>query len=74
MAKAVRTQEPTHFLVRALPPQGFHRAGRFWPAEETRVAAQELSEAQIAALLAEPKLVVIAGVDSSSEPDGGADK
>lgn len=37
---------------------GFRRAGRAWPAAPTDVPVAELTKAQIAALKAEPRLVV----------------
>lgn len=43
-------------LVFCHRPQGIWRAGRFWPAEQTRVAAAELTQEQFAALDAEPLL------------------
>jgi len=45
--------------VRAVPPEGFRRAGRFWPGDvAVEVPVGELSAAQLAALLAEPLLAV----------------
>lgn len=51
------TDKPTHLAVRALR-DGFRRAGRAWSKEETTVPLAELDEAQVAALEAEPLLVV----------------
>lgn len=51
------TDKATHLAVRALR-DGFRRAGRAWSKEETTVPLAELDEAQVAALEAEPLLVV----------------
>jgi len=48
----------TRLLVRSRKA-GFRRAGRAWPVEETEVAASDLTEVQIAQLLAEPMLAVV---------------
>ncbi|MCL2346460.1 MAG: HI1506-related protein [Desulfobulbus sp.] len=49
------------YLVRALPASGFRRAGRWWPSGAgIEVAASALTEEQIAQLLAEPMLAVVA--------------
>ncbi|MCK2095631.1 hypothetical protein [Thauera aromatica] len=51
--------EVSHLHVRALPAQGFRRAGRFWPpGEGVTVFADDFSVEQIQALLSEPSLVV----------------
>lgn len=53
------TQSKTTILrVTARPPQGFRRAGRYWPPQASDVAAGEFTEAQRAALAAEPQLIV----------------
>jgi len=44
--------------VTARPPGGFRRCGRRWPAEATTVPAGRFTDDQIAALKAEPNLVV----------------
>lgn len=45
--------------VRALPEQGFRRAGRFWPpGEGVTIAADDFSAAQIEQLFGERQLVV----------------
>lgn len=49
--------ETTHLSVRALA-DGFRRAGRVWPADETVVPLADFDVGQIAALEAEPLLVV----------------
>lgn len=56
---------PFALRVRALPPQGFRRAGRHWPAQEVEVQCRLLTSDQIAALLNEPMLhvTVIDGAD-----------
>lgn len=51
------TDKATHLAVRALR-DGFRRAGRAWSKEETTVPLAEIDEAQVAALEAEPLLVV----------------
>jgi len=49
----------SHLHVRALPEQGFRRAGRFWPpGEGVTVFADDFSAEQIQALLSEPMLAV----------------
>lgn len=63
-------------LVASRRPDGFRRAGRSWPAETTRVALADLSEEQLAQLLAEPmldtRLVRPECTDDSVAPhDGG---
>ena len=40
--------------------RGLWRAGRFWPPEPTAVPADELTDEQLTALLAEPLLSVFA--------------
>lgn len=57
MATPKSTDKATHLAVRALR-DGFRRAGRAWSKEETTVPLAELDEAQVAALEAEPLLVV----------------
>lgn len=47
----------THLTVRALR-DGFRRAGRAWSKEETTVPLAEFDQEQVAALEAEPLLVV----------------
>ena len=54
---AKSNDKATHLAVRALR-DGFRRAGRAWSKEETTVPLAELDEAQVAALEAEPLLVV----------------
>lgn len=51
------SKEPVLYVT-ARPKRGFRRAGRHWPATETRVAAADLSPEQIKALQAEPQLLV----------------
>jgi len=63
-------------LVASRRPDGFRRAGRFWPAETTRVALEDLSGEQLAQLRAEPmldtRLVRPECTDDSVAPhDGG---
>lgn len=43
-------------LVASRRPDGFRRAGRSWPAETTSVALTDLTDAQLAQLIAEPML------------------
>lgn len=50
-------EKATHLTVRALK-DGFRRAGRAWPAEETTVPIEEFSKEQLAALESEPLLTV----------------
>jgi hypothetical protein len=47
----------SHLHVRALA-DGFRRAGRAWPAEGVKVAAEAFSVEQIAQLMSEPQLIV----------------
>lgn len=47
---------PTHLIVRARTDAGFRRAGRLWPAADTRLPLGELSRAQLEMLLGEPEL------------------
>lgn len=50
-------QPPGPFvLVASRLPQGFRRAGRFWPAAPTRVALTDMTDEQLAQLVAEPML------------------
>ncbi|MDR2186864.1 MAG: hypothetical protein LBE62_02295 [Azonexus sp.] len=59
---------PTRYHVRALPAKGFRRAGRWWPSGDgVEVAASMLTETQIAQLLAEPMLAVVAIVDTPTD-------
>lgn len=46
-------------LIVTARTDGFRRAGRAWSSEPTEVEVAALSEAQIAALLAEPELAVV---------------
>ena len=46
-------------LIVTARTNGFRRAGRAWSSEPTEVEVAALSEAQIAALLAEPELAVV---------------
>lgn len=48
----------THLVVQA-KRDGFRRAGRAWPAEQTVVPIDEFTEDQVHELLAEPQLVVV---------------
>ena len=48
----------THLVVQA-KRDGFRRAGRAWPAEQTIVPIDEFTEDQVRELLAEPQLVVV---------------
>lgn len=48
----------THLRVRALPPGGFRRAGRFWGPETVELPAEDFTVEQINALLDEPLLHV----------------
>lgn len=48
------------WVVECKRARGIWRAGRFWPPEPTPVAADELSDEQLAAVLAEPLLDVAA--------------
>lgn len=50
------------FLITA-KRDGFRRAGRAWPKTETRVEIDELDEAQMEAILAEPMLTVVSVVE-----------
>lgn len=50
------------FLVTA-KRDGFRRADRSWSKTETRVEADELSEAQVEAIMAEPMLDVVSVVE-----------
>ena len=45
--------------IRAVPENGFCRAGRRWPREAQDVPLTEFDKKQLAALRAEPMLVVI---------------
>jgi len=59
----------THLQIRALV-DGFRRAGRAWSKQETVVAVEDFTPAQVEALLAEPHLVVlpmVIGMDPGSE-------
>ena len=44
--------------IRAVPPRGFYRAGRRWTPEPQVVPLSDFDKKQIAALRAEPNLVV----------------
>lgn len=48
----------THLVVQA-KRDGFRRAGRAWPAEQTVVPIDEFTEDQVRELLVEPQLVVV---------------
>lgn len=48
----------THLVVQA-KRDGFRRAGRSWPAEQTVVSVDEFDEDQVSELLAEPQLIVV---------------
>jgi len=50
-------EKATHLSVRATR-DGFRRAGRAWPAEETTVPLKDFTDEQVAALEAEPLLTV----------------
>ena len=50
---------PTHYTICA-HTQGFRRAGRVWGATPEIVAAADLSKAQLAALSADPEIVISA--------------
>ncbi len=70
-AQALRPDDPivTHLQIRALV-DGFRRAGRAWSKQETVVAVEDFTPAQVEALLAEPHLVVlpmVIGMDPGSE-------
>jgi hypothetical protein len=54
--------EVTAFLVSA-KRDGFRRANRSWRKEQTRVPVDELSEDEVAAIMAEPMLDVVSVVD-----------
>ena len=47
---------------------GFRRAGRAWPAEETTVPVADFGAEEIAALRAEPNLVVVDAPGAPAEP------
>jgi hypothetical protein len=49
---------PKHLTVTARPAGGFRRCGRRWTAEPQSVPADAFTEAEIAALKADPNLVV----------------
>ena len=46
-------------LIVSAKVEGFRRAGRAWPAEQTVVPIDEFTEDQVHELLAEPQLVVV---------------
>lgn len=48
------------WVVECKRARGIWRAGRFWPPEPTAVPADELTDEQLTALLAEPLLLVFA--------------
>jgi len=54
--------------IRAVPPKGFCRAGRRWAPEPQVVPLSALDRKQIAALRAEPNLVV-EDVEITPEPE-----
>lgn len=66
--EAIQQKTPARYHVRALPAKGFRRAGRWWPSGAgVEVAASALSEAQVAAILAEPMLAVVAIVGAPAK-------
>lgn len=56
----------THLVVHA-KRDGFRRAGRAWPAEQTVVPIEEFTDEQVRELLAEPQLVVVPSVVDPDE-------
>lgn len=56
----------THLFVQA-KRDGFRRAGRAWPAEQTVVPIDEFTEDQVRELLSEPQLVVVPSTVDPSE-------
>ena len=57
----------SRFIVRAVPKNGFFRAGRHWPQNPVEV---ELDAETLEAIAAEPKLVVV----PAPKPPKGASK
>lgn len=55
---AVKTDPPAPTITVTAKRPGFRRAGRAWPGEPTTVPLSALTADQIAALRAEPMLVV----------------
>jgi len=56
----------THLVVQARR-DGFRRAGRAWPAEQTVVPIDAFTEDQVRELLAEPQLVVVPSTGDPTE-------
>lgn len=51
-------------IVRAIPPEGFRRGGRYWSgATPVNVPASDLTDEQLAAIMSEPLLSVAIRVD-----------
>lgn len=54
----VEERSVTTLTIRAKHESGFYRCGRFWPHAGREIALSELSDQQVAALMAEPCLIV----------------
>ena len=70
-ADADLIKDATHLAVTARTA-GFRRGGRAWPATPTVVAVKDLSEAQLAAILSEPNLVVAPGNPEMASEQAGS--
>lgn len=65
------SERVTHLRVTARPASGFRRAGRHWPAEQVDVPVDQLTDAQVTQLKAEPNLIV-QEIEAKAESSGKA--